>query len=441
MRPLYLILKIVLNFSLRIYYKRHARVRAPKNFVNRTIYASNHPSSFMDPLIIAVRQNPIVHFMTRGDIYKGVMKQVFWSAHMLPIYRNHDGEDAVRKNQEVFDTAAKELRRGRGIIMFAEGFTDDKFIRRLKPVKKGSVRLGFEALEKCNWKKEISMQAVGLNYTNPKEFRSEILVAYGPKICLNDYKEVYLENSGKTISEITKRIEKDMRDQITHVDKKEWCSLHEGVMSLTRKGMNNENKDESIPLKKRWEYSRNLALWMNEHEEDKEEELDQLKEEVDGYFSLLKKSRLQERFIYEYATKGKISLWKNYLLLFLGFPFALLGLIHGAPSYFIIKPLIEKAFRRDVFWSSVKMVAGLAVAGIYNILFIFLVYYLIYPNWWVAIGYYFVVPGITFVIFHYWWNNFRELKIRKILQGKDLGKFVSRRTVLLEKIKSRIPVA
>src|SRR5690606_15349008 len=101
----------------------------------------------------------------------------------------------------------------------------------------------------------------------------------------------------------------------------------------------------------------------------------------------------------------------------------------------------EKAFRRDVFWSSVKMVAGLAVAGIYNILFIFLVYYLIYPNWWIAIGYYFVVPGITFVIFHLWWNNFRELKIRKVLQGKDLGKFVSRRTVLLEKIKSRIPVA
>jgi len=442
MRPLYFILKVVLNYSLRLYHKRTVTVNSPKKLHTRTIYASNHPSSFMDPLVIAVRNIPIVHFMTRGDIYKGFMKQVFWSAHMLPIYRNHDGDDAVKKNQEVFDIASKELRKGKAIIMFAEGFTDDKFIRRLKPVKKGSVRLGFEALEKCDWTKKIYIQPLGLNYTDPKAFQSEMLISYGEKICLNDYKNEYLENSGKVINEITKIVEIGMREQITHVEKADWCELHEGIMSLTRKGMNNVNKDERIPLKKRWEYSRNLALWLNARQDEKEiDQINELKENVTDYFRLLKKSRIEERFIHEYATTNKIGLLKNYLLLILGFPFAVLGMIHGAPSYFFLKPKMEKAFRRDVFWSSVKMVAGLALAGIYNIIYIFLFYYLIHPSWGLAIAYYFLVPGAAFVVFHYWWNNLTEMKIRKVLKEKDLSKFVEKRQALIAKVKEIIPVA
>ena len=442
MRPLYFILKIVLNYSLRLYHKRNINVNSPKGFHNRTIYASNHPSSFMDPLIIAVRNKSIVHFMTRGDIYKGIMKPIFWSAHMLPIYRNHDGDDAVKKNQKVFDIAAKELRKGKSIIMFAEGFTDDKFIRRLKPVKKGSVRLGFDALDKCNWKKKIYIQPVGLNYTHPKEFRSETLISYGNKICLNDYQSEYQENSGKIITELTKTIEVGMREQITHVENIAWCDLHEGIMSLTRKGMNNENKDERIPLKKRWKYSKELALWMNNvKDEALINKLDELKKDITDYFQLLKKSKLEERFIYEYATQHKISLVKNYLLLIFGFPIALLGFIHGAPLYFFLKQKIEKAFKRDVFWSSVKMVAGMMLAGFYNIIYIFIIYYFIYPSWGIAIAYYFLVPGAAFVVFHYWWHNLGEIKLRKALQGKDLNKFTARRQALLSKVEQTIPVA
>jgi hypothetical protein len=148
---------------------------------------------------------------------------------------------------------------GRNLLIFGEGFTDDTFVRRLKPVKKGAVRIGFFALEKINWNKKIYIAAVGCNYSDPNQMRSDLLISTSERICLNDYRTEYEENPNKTITDITKRIEKLMQDQITHVEDKNWAPFHENIMRLTRKGMNAKNSDTSIPLEKRWHYSQKLA--------------------------------------------------------------------------------------------------------------------------------------------------------------------------------------
>lgn len=440
MRPLYFILKFVLNYSLRIYHKSYVRINAPKSFRTRTIFASNHASSFMDPLVIAVKQNPIVHFMTRADIYKGYVKAVFWAAQMIPIFRAQDGKDAAKKNDEVFDTCYREVNKGKGLILFAEGFTDDVFIRRLKPIKKGSLRIGFHICEKQNWIKKIYIQPMGINYTDPTKLRSSALVAYGNKICLNDYKDEYLKSPARTLVKLSENIEKHMQEQITHVENISWAPFHENVMRLTRKGMNNDCYDSSLSLKERWKYSRNLALWMNEQTENNEN-LVALKSKLENYFASLKKESIEENYIHEYAAKGKLSLTKQYLTLFFGFPFLLIGLLHNAPMYFWLKTLIEKSFKRRVFWSSVKMVAGLALSGFYNIIFIFLFYNFVYPSWWLALLYYFTVPCIGFLIMHAWLKSRKELPIKKACRNKKLHSFVAKRTSMIKEINEIIPVA
>jgi hypothetical protein len=441
MRPAYFLVKVALSYALRLYHRRTVFVNGHKVWKTRTIFASNHPSAFMDPLVIAVRQNPIVHFMTRADIYKGIVKFIFWNVHMIPVFRSHDGSDSHKKNEESFRMAYDGLRNGRGIIMFAEGFTDDRFIRRLKPIKKGSVRMGFGACEEMNWKEKVYIQAVGLNYTHAAKFDSELLISYGPHICLNDYKDQYEENPNKVVTDLTRELEGMMREQITHVEHKEWAHyLHEGIMRLTRKGMNHENSDFSIPLEERWKYSRKLALWLNEQNVE-DEELNSLRDDLKEYFADQRKSQLEENWVYEYTKKGKVSVLKDFLFILFGFPLALLGFIHGAPAYFGIKPLVEKMFKRHVFWSGVKMVGSMLAAGLYNMLFIFLFYYLIYPSWWMAIAYYFVVPGAAFVVFYRWMTTLRKLKWKLSATKRKLDRYEEWRSELLERIAKRIPVA
>jgi len=439
MRFFYFILYFTLQYTLRIYYPRQKTIRSPKEFFGSTIYVSNHAASFMDPLVVASLRYPIVFFMTRSDVFTTFMKPILWAAHMFPIYRQQDGEDTKGKNEEVFRKCTNVLKYGRNLLIFGEGFTDDVFIRRLKPIKKGAVRIGFTALEQLNWKKKIYIAAVGCNYSDPGEMRSDLLIATSDKICLNDFKDEYLAQPNKVINDLTKRIEQLMQDQLTRIEDKEMAPFHENIMKLTRKGMNATCTDTSLPLEKRWRYSQNLAHWFNENVRKENESQMSLKKDLDGYFSLLKKFKLDERKIYEYSTTNG-SRAKELLFILTMWPFALLGLIHCGLPYIIIKRFVEKAFRRRVFWSSVKLLLGQIVMGLINIPFIFIFYWFIYPSYVLAFLYYIAI-GLFGLAAYMWMRNFKSYKTKGEMKKMDISKFWKRRNELLKRIEAEIPVA
>ena len=59
-------------------------------------------------------------------------------------------------------------------------------------------------------------------------------------------------------------------------------------MQISRKGLNAYSCDKNIPLEKRWEYSKKLALWLNEENIEANLDLKEIKEKSDLYFNLLK---------------------------------------------------------------------------------------------------------------------------------------------------------
>ncbi len=440
MRFFYFLLYITLNYALRIFYPRQKVINGPKEFFGRTIYVSNHAAAFMDPLVVASLRRPIVFFMTRSDVFTPIAKPILWAAHMLPIYRQLDGGDTKEQNAKVFEKCSKILSFGRNLLIFGEGFTDDVFVRRLKPVKKGAVRIGFTALENMNWKKKVYIAAVGCNYTEPNKIGSDILVATSDKFCLNDYKEQYLENPNKTITDLTRKLELMMQEQITHVSDLNWTSFHENVMRISRKGMNAENPDLSIPLEKRWEYSKRLAKWLNDLSPEQLQKLEPLKKDLDSYFSLIKKMKIREKLLYEFSNNEKLSSVKEILLMVLLFPFAILGFIHAGLPYIAIKRFVEKKFKRKVFWGSVKLLLGKITIGLINIPFIFVFYHLIYPSYWLALVYYCLI-GLFGLATYKWFKAFVIHKEKRALSKVDLSKFLERRKMLVENIYNEIPVA
>ncbi|MCB0478746.1 MAG: hypothetical protein KDC84_11305 [Crocinitomicaceae bacterium] len=436
MRPIYLLLKFTLMYSLNVYFRKIKLVNPPKKWRSRTVFVLNHPSAFLDPLLVSDQQNTIIHFMVRSDVFKPALKPLFWSVHMLPIYRSLDGEGALDKNEAVFNTCHNLLKKRRSLLLFGEGFTDDTFIRRLKPMKKGPVRIAFGAMEKYNWDFDLEIVSVGINYTDPNHFRSDVLISYSEPIKVNAYKERYAENPQAVMTEVTKKIESNLQAQITHYKNKDRKPLHEGIMRITRKGMNAEDFDPKLPMTARWKYSRDLANQINAKEETDAENMDQLQKEVSGYFSLLKKFRLKEKYIHEYRTKGKLSNSGNWLFLILLFPLALVGAVHNFIPYYFTKRFVEGSFRRKVFWGGVKMMVGKVLIGLFNIPYIFLFYHLVYPSYWLGVIYYFTVPAITGLIAYNWFNRLKILiEKNKIKKAKiDLGKFVKKEEELEEKI-------
>ena len=102
MKFVYLSFWILFNFGLRLYFKTVRTFNVKRKGLGRTIYVSNHPAAFMDPLVIALYGKRVVHFMARADVFKPLFRPIFTSAHMLPIYRQLDGGDTREKNRQVF---------------------------------------------------------------------------------------------------------------------------------------------------------------------------------------------------------------------------------------------------------------------------------------------------------------------------------------------------
>lgn len=437
MRYIYFFMKFTLPYTLHVFFKRIKTINPPKERLGRTFFVANHPSSFMDPLIPAAMNNPVVHFMARADIYEGLLKHVYHNTHILPVYRQQDGGDGQAKNEVVFQWVAQEVKRRKNILVFAEGFTDDVFIRSLKPLKKGFARMAFIALEELDWKEPVYLQSFGMNYTHPKMFRSEILMTFGEKVLLNDFREEYECNPNKVITDVTKLGEDMLLSQITYLEDKSQSEFHENIMRLTRKGMNHENTDFSIPLENRFAYSQNLANWLNEQNAEK---LLPLSNQVNSYFSDLNHLKINENDVFEFTRTGKLSNTKKYLFNIALAPLAFLGLIHGWISYFIIKPKVEKSFKRDVFWSSVKIVGSHFISGIYNLLLLIPFYFFVYPSVLLGLLYLVLITGPSFIVFHQWITNMKKIKRRSKISGADLKVFADQRSSLLSRIQEIIPV-
>lgn len=424
---------------MRVQFKRIVTLNRPKKYRTPTIFISNHPSSFMDPLSISVINNPIVHFMVRADVFKAWLVPIFSSAQMFPIYREHDGgKEALEKNQESFAKAEKVLGINKGLIIFAEGFTDDVFIRRLKPIKKGPARIAIGAMERFDWEKEIFIQCVGINYTDPGKMRSELIMSYGERVSLFEFKEMYDQNPNKAINHITKYIRATLKKQLTHIENKEVAPFHEQVMRLTRKGMSHTDSDTSIPLPQRFEYSQSLAQKMNAIDFAENQEWAALKSDVESYFSEAEQKGIDERQVYNYSKKGKISTFKEQMQRIFAIPFFLVACIHSVPIYLFVKRFVEKTFKRKVFWSSVKMVMAMILMGFYNIILAVLFYHFIYDDIIITLAYYFITTPLTGVITYDWLVlATQEIKSKQRfeqLPGEEKEYFKQKRQSLLDRL-------
>lgn len=417
-----------MTYGLAVFFRKKATNNSPKKFRDQSIIVVNHASAFMDPWVIARLQNPIVFFMTRGDIFKPALRPILWAAHMLPIFRRaEDGADSVEKNEAVFKKAYDILDSRRSIMIFGEGYTDDVFVRSLKPIKKGPARIAFGKMESCNWEMNLKIVASGINYVDPNEFRSDVLVSSSDPILIQDYKDLYKENANKAIAKLTFDIQNALRKQLTYLENAELTPFLDQIQTITKKGMVHKQANRSIPLEKRWRYSQNLANTINsEYTEDKPE-WKNLKTKLDGYFSKLKSNNIDDNWIKEYAEKGKISTIKNWAFLILGLPFFIIGCIHNLLPYLFIKRFVEKTFKRRVFWSGVKFLMGFLIFFLINLPYMWVFHAFVYPSYWLGLAYViFGTVGFGLLAYNYYFSV-KNLFIKRKLTEKHLKYFSSLR--------------
>jgi hypothetical protein len=388
----------------------------------------------MDPLILGAMRKPVVFFMTRADVFNKATQPIFRAAHMLPIYRERDGVATKSANEQVFETCAELLIKKRNLLLFGEGFTDDVFERRLKPLKKGAARIGFLTIEKSNWEKPIYMAATGLNYETPNKMRSIVFIKTSEKICLNDYKEKYLENPSKTIVEVTTRMAQLLEEQVIHVQNEHLFNFVEQVLQISQKGMVVYAHSNLKSIYEHWRFSKKLADWVNNSALNDKQQLETLAKVTDSYFQKLKEQQINDELIAALPINGTFNLTQSLLKCLALLPFAVLGFIHCLILYILVKRFTEKSFKRPVFWGSVKMLVGMIVMGLVNIPMIFIVQSFI-GSYLIGFVYYALI-GLFGLASYAFVQELRQIKVKLNASTTDLNSLKKERIELEKMIEA-----
>ena len=145
----------------------------------------NHPNGLIDPLIVAVNNPRIQHFLVRASAFKKpLIKRFLESLNLIPIFRIRDGVKQLEKNTEVFEKCFDLLNQQKALMIFPEGSHNHK--RNVRKLSKGFSRIVFGALER-NPELKIHIISVGVTYQNPSIYPTDVCVHFGTPILANDF--------------------------------------------------------------------------------------------------------------------------------------------------------------------------------------------------------------------------------------------------------------
>ncbi|MEL6133125.1 MAG: 1-acyl-sn-glycerol-3-phosphate acyltransferase, partial [Bacteroidota bacterium] len=183
--------------ALYVYYRRVKVVDLKKNLPEDApvMLSANHQSAFIDPINM-VAFTPLSYqpsFLGRADAVTSPAGKFLRAFRCIPIYRPRDGEAYRAYNVGVFKECGYRLSRNGSILIFPEGNHDNR--RRLRELKSGVARIGFEGAKALNFEKPVYIQTIGLNYEDHMRFQSDLVVIYNEPINLANYYDLYQQDT------------------------------------------------------------------------------------------------------------------------------------------------------------------------------------------------------------------------------------------------------
>lgn len=203
----YYFIKGVVKVSL-FFYTKKIKVTGRQNIPKKgaVLFMVNHPNGLIDPLIVAVNNPRIQHFLVRAATFKKpLVKKFLATLNLMPIYRIRDGVRELGRNQEIFEKCYNILNDQKALMIYPEGSHDKR--KTIRPLSKGFSRIIFGALER-NPELKIHIIPVGLTYQNPSSFPSKVCLQYGTSILANDYYKV------DSLNAEIKRLKEDISSQL-----------------------------------------------------------------------------------------------------------------------------------------------------------------------------------------------------------------------------------
>jgi 1-acyl-sn-glycerol-3-phosphate acyltransferase len=357
---IYTVLKSITRLALKVYFKK-IHIKGLENIPDNGSFliVANHPSSFLDPINIAVFVKHRISFLAKGAMFENkIVARILRRLNLLPIYRAQDNPAMLGKNQEVFKGCYKKLSDNGVIMIFPEGTSESE--RKLRKIKTGAARIALGTTKENNYNLNVKILPVGLNYTKSSRFRSELFIQFGVPLESNDYIEPYKKEEITGVKKLTNDIEQRIKNLIVNIDKEEYNLLVERIESLYKNRLLKDNASDKTDQFTEIEISQGIYLAIKHFQKTDTMLFHQMKTKIDDYFLNLKDMKLSDKAIEKGDQLG--NLWyyffKSLLILIIGFPIWLFGYINSFIPYKIPRLIALKITDSEAFYGALLMSIG-----------------------------------------------------------------------------------
>lgn len=389
---LYELLKPVMRIAVRVFYRVEIAGldKLPRN--KPVIVAPNHPNAFMDAIALAVHTPQQLHFLVRSDVFNTPLKR--WFLHQLnqfPIYRALEGTENLHKNEETFKLCNRLLSQNKTLLIFPEGLCVQE--RRLRKLKKGAGRIVFGAEASAGFKMDLLVVPIGLNYENPKRFRSRLLIKFGEPMHVSDYIKAYQQEPVRTVNEFTRDLEDNMAKVLVIIEDKANDNLTADIEEIYKKDLITDKGLDPNNLQDDFRVTNDLVRAIGWFNRSQPERTMQMKLIISSYLEDVRKYRLRDhllkrKFIEEMSIKKSTI---EFFLLWIGMPLHLYGLLNYYLPWKLAGRIADKTAKHVEFHSSVNVAAGTFLSLIWSAILVIAVG-LIFRNWYVLGAFIISIP-------------------------------------------------
>ncbi len=211
----YYFVKYYMRIGFTFYYKKVIKTNIENVPRSKPIlFVSNHQNALIDPLLIGAYTPREMYYLTRAQVFNNhFIAKILYSVNMLPIYRIRDGYTELNKNAAIFEKCFEIIHDEKAILIFPEG--NHNLQRRVRSLSKGFTRIVYGSLDKYP-NNELVIIPVGMNYSDPTGYPSEVNLVYGKPISVKNYWNDLPENDA--IQVLSDEVSEALKKLTTHIE-------------------------------------------------------------------------------------------------------------------------------------------------------------------------------------------------------------------------------
>lgn len=367
------------------------------------IFVANHQNALLDPLHVVSNTDRIIHFLTRAEPFEmPVLKHFFRSLNMIPVYRVRDGFGTIKKNKKTFEQCFTYLQQNDCVLVFAEADHDLK--RRVRPLSKGFTRIAFGAEQQSDWKLDLQIIPVGLNYGRHRKSRRPVHVEFGECIPVADFKQIFLEDEREAAQKLKKATASGLKKTTMHVPKLNNYPLHHLLLDELDADRNTLLDPNKV--------NQSVSIIENKHDRELLDDAKQLLDQVQDH----------DLNVHDFVSSPS-NRFKHILLS----PLYLFSLVNNFLPYQIIRWVTVDYIEDHVFDGTAKFLLGLLLLPIYYLLISGLLAVVGIELWFVS-GY-FLISLLTAPLF---------VEAKDLITPNSEQALKKEKPVVYESIKSKV---